>query len=94
MGDYFKLWRRKIGVVTLVVACVFAVGWVRSQFVEDGIYFCPFNGLSVFVESANQSLFGAVYLDLKNRSFFADAFCWKSSPSDSSSGGRRHGLLI
>jgi hypothetical protein len=30
MPDYFKLWRRKIGVLTLVVACVFAAGWVRS----------------------------------------------------------------
>ena len=30
MGDYFKPWRRKIGVVTLVLACVFAAGWVRS----------------------------------------------------------------
>jgi len=35
MGDYFKPWRRKIGVVTLVMACVFAAGWVRSlTFVE------------------------------------------------------------
>jgi len=26
----FKPWRRKIGVLTLVMACVFAAGWVRS----------------------------------------------------------------
>jgi len=31
MGDYFKPWRRKFGVVTLVMACVFAAGWVRSR---------------------------------------------------------------
>jgi len=30
MGGYFKPWRRKIGVVTLVMACVLMVGWVRS----------------------------------------------------------------
>jgi len=30
MGEFFKGWRRKIGVVSLVVACVFAAGWVRS----------------------------------------------------------------
>lgn len=31
MNGYFKPWRRKIGVVTLVLACVFAAGWVRSR---------------------------------------------------------------
>jgi hypothetical protein len=31
MGDFFKPWRRKVGVATLVMACVFSVGWVRSQ---------------------------------------------------------------
>ena len=31
MGDYFKPWRRKIGVATLVMACVFAAGWVNGQ---------------------------------------------------------------
>lgn len=30
MPTYFKPLRRRIGVVTLVVACVFAAGWVRS----------------------------------------------------------------
>ena len=31
MGDFFHGWRRKIGVVTLVVACVFLVTWMRSE---------------------------------------------------------------
>ena len=35
MGDYFKPWRRKIGVVTLVMACVFAATWIRSFNVAD-----------------------------------------------------------
>ena len=30
MGEYFKPRRRKIGVLTLVMACVIAAGWVRS----------------------------------------------------------------
>jgi hypothetical protein len=37
MGDYFKPWRRKIGVVTLVMACVFTAAWVRSQTLRDRI---------------------------------------------------------
>ena len=30
MGDFFYGWRRKIGCVTLVMACVFMSGWVSS----------------------------------------------------------------
>ena len=31
MAEFFKPWRRKIGVLTLVVALAFACGWMRSQ---------------------------------------------------------------
>ena len=37
MGDYFRSWRRKIGVVTLGMACVFAGGWVRSFIIADSV---------------------------------------------------------
>ena len=36
MGEFFRGWRRKIGVMTLLMACVFAAGWVRSGFCGDG----------------------------------------------------------
>jgi len=32
---YFKPWRRKIGVVTLVMAVVLAIGWIRSISLAD-----------------------------------------------------------
>jgi len=32
---YFKPWRRKIGMITLVLACLSAAGWARSISVED-----------------------------------------------------------
>jgi hypothetical protein len=35
MGEFFKGWRRRVGVVTLVMACVFMAGWVRSQSFGD-----------------------------------------------------------
>jgi len=35
MGEFFKGWRRKIGVVALVMACVFIAGWVRSFSMMD-----------------------------------------------------------
>jgi hypothetical protein len=35
MREFFKPLRRKIGVLTLVLACVFAAGWVRSLQTTD-----------------------------------------------------------
>ena len=35
MGTFFHGWRRKLGCVTLVLACVFTVGWVRSLLIGD-----------------------------------------------------------
>jgi len=35
MGRYFKPLRKKVGVVTLGLACLFAAGWVRSRTVID-----------------------------------------------------------
>src|SRR3954462_3489874 len=37
MREFFRGWRRKLGVATLVMACVFAAGWVRSLFHRDNI---------------------------------------------------------
>jgi hypothetical protein len=39
MREFFKPLRRKFGVLTLVIACVFMALWVRSCSVEDRIYF-------------------------------------------------------
>lgn len=40
--DFFKPWRRKIGLATLVMACVFMSGWVRSEMVSE-IILIPIN---------------------------------------------------
>jgi hypothetical protein len=37
MGEFFWGWRRKVGLMTLLMACVFAAGWVRSFYVRDTI---------------------------------------------------------
>ena len=39
MGDYFKGWRRKVGLLTLLLACVFMGGWVRAETVSDVVRF-------------------------------------------------------
>jgi hypothetical protein len=35
MGEFFRGWRRKVGVLTLMMACVAMGGWVRSSFIKD-----------------------------------------------------------
>lgn len=32
MGEYFRGWKRKLGLVALVLACSFAAGWLRGVF--------------------------------------------------------------
>lgn len=39
MQKFFRGWKRKLGVVTLILACVFAAGWVRSLIVIDEMSF-------------------------------------------------------
>ena len=39
MGDFFSGWRWKTGVVTLVMALLFVLGWTRSPSVVDAIQF-------------------------------------------------------
>jgi hypothetical protein len=38
MRDFFKPWRRKAGVLTLGLACLAMVGWVRSQTNLDALF--------------------------------------------------------
>ena len=56
MGEYFKPMRRKIGCITLLMACVFVGGWVRSLRIQDAIVVPYGRGSSVQVVSACQCL--------------------------------------
>lgn len=50
MREFFRPWRRKIGICTLGIACLFAAGWMRSLWKADGIWL-PLKIDSYFVES-------------------------------------------
>ena len=56
MGEFFKPWRRKIGVMTLMLACLFAAGWVRCRFIQDTYTFSFWTPSCVKVISAPHCL--------------------------------------
>ena len=56
MDEFFRGWRRKIGVLTLVMACVFMVGWVRSEAMFDMIAYADQGELLRIASSDNALL--------------------------------------
>ncbi len=56
MGEFFKGWRRKAGLVTLAMACVFMVGWMRSHLFQDTITIPLSFGSQIRLVSASQQL--------------------------------------
>lgn len=55
MPKFFHGWRRKLGCLTLLLACVFAVGWVRSPFIQDAIHI-PCDDGDYFCEIGQQRI--------------------------------------
>ena len=53
---YFKTWRRQFGVVTLVTACMFMVGWVRSTSITDEVLIPTWNHSVAGLMSSGHSL--------------------------------------
>ena len=56
MGEYFKPLRRKFGVLTLVMACVFAAGWLRSLEMDDEVRLPTEGEINHFLTSSNLGL--------------------------------------
>jgi hypothetical protein len=48
MFDYFRGWKRKTGLLALVLSSVFAAGWVRSRLIMD--HFCYRTSASTYQE--------------------------------------------
>lgn len=62
MGDFFRGWRRKLGCLMLVLACVVMAWWVRGFSVEDIIQFGkPSNPGDRFVYSPVQNIVFSSY---------------------------------
>lgn len=71
MREFFNGWRRKAGVVTLVLACVFTAGWVRSFTTLDGLFFNPGpTRLMLFSTVGKLSLAIRINGELKHEPFY------------------------
>ena len=55
MREFFRGWRRKAGLVTLTMACVLTVAWMRSYVIHDAVLI-PAQGGHAGIESHGGSL--------------------------------------
>ena len=74
MGEFFKGWRRKVGVVTLMLTCVSAAGWVRSFIVADFIQFADYQ--LIFLSGATNVV---ISIGFANRIFSMDSLSVKKT---------------
>ena len=58
MAEFFRGWKRQVGVVTLLVACLLTAGWVRSTLLAD-IFDLSDHLLAVSVDGRVVSVFYA-----------------------------------
>ena len=77
MGEFFKLWRRKIGLATLLMSCVFMGVGIRSIVVEDSIRANDFFGRSHLFHSRDGAF---IWHRWRERADYPPPFVWNSSP--------------
>ena len=66
MREFFRGWKRKVGVVTLMMACVAMVGWIRSRFVMDEYTFINQRGsMEIFQTEPNRMVWASLEYDVK-----------------------------
>ncbi|WP_157606257.1 hypothetical protein [Schlesneria paludicola] len=56
MFAYFRGWKRKLGILTLAIACLLTVGWVRSRSVADTLYIHHNRGMDDIYVSCAQGM--------------------------------------
>lgn len=59
--SYFKPPRRKLGVITLLTACVLTIGWIRSEYIKDLISFLFPGGVKDTVYSVSGKIYWLRY---------------------------------
>ena len=78
MGKFFHRWRRKTGVVTLVLACAFTAGWIRSRERFDVLRILTGSTSSEAVRSYKGRLYWFSYFECDPDFFEGMSGGWKS----------------
>ena len=82
MGNYFKPWRRKIGVMTLGLTCLLVMGWVRSFSLTDFVQSEISSQSCVFLESSAQTIgAGMERANSRNPPIWSIIPAWETTPS-------------
>ena len=79
MGDFFRGWRRKVGCITLMMACAFAAGWVRSKSRQDDVRISV-GYLPLFFNSCNGQLTWWQLQYLETVPTYSFVFDWQTNP--------------
>jgi hypothetical protein len=66
MGEFFHGRRKKLGVLTLIMASVFMVGWMRSLVVEDEVQLPTNRPTTYFIGSSDGSVFCSRFVEKKS----------------------------
>ena len=83
MDEYFKSWRRKIGIGMLLFACFVLVGWLRSTVVQDALTIHVGKSLALKLVSVSKALiFVTLSIDSKEAT---SSPVWASQKSDTHS---------
>lgn len=78
MREFFKPWRHRFGVATLVLACAFAVAWVRNFSLLDYIEIPIGNHISVFL--ATYRHYFAILIEFDPEYDLSSSAKWLSEP--------------
>lgn len=79
MGQYFRGWRRKVGVVTLLFAVLFMAGWIRSKVTSDMLTFQFFENFDCPIHCFESS-YGCFAYDQIVGSSYPAKVSWESCP--------------
>lgn len=75
MDPFFKGWRCKAGCVTLVMACVFMAGWVRSMHIEDYLWL----SLAPVCSASSSSMNGSLHCSIKCQNLNIVTASWSAN---------------
>ena len=83
MGEFFLGWRRKIGMVTLLMACLLSACWFRSYSINDTISIPIRHTEYLQVASSNQHLiFGSVLMTTIDGEGTQRLPLWMANPTE------------